>query len=145
METGNWKLEAGSMEEGNVESISSYVREPQDLEVFKRAYAVSLDIHRTSLKFPQVEQYDLAKQMRRASKSVCANLAEGFYKQVHSTPEFRRFVSMSIGSCGEMKIWIKYCLDLGYIDKNKHNKWVEEYNIVSRMLQNLRSKIKDRK
>ena len=52
----------------------------EDLEVFQRAYKVSLEVHRKSLEMPQIEQYALADQMRRASKSICVNLAEGFAK-----------------------------------------------------------------
>jgi len=52
----------------------------EDLEVFQRAYRVSLEIHQKSLKFPKAEQYALADQLRRASKSVCANIAEGHGK-----------------------------------------------------------------
>ena len=48
----------------------------EDMDVFQRAYRVSLDIHRVSLKLPKAEQYGLADQMRRASKSIPANLAE---------------------------------------------------------------------
>jgi four helix bundle protein len=53
----------------------------EDLEVFQRAYRVSLEIHEQSLRFPKIEQYALADQVRRASKSICANIAEGFAKQ----------------------------------------------------------------
>jgi 23S rRNA-intervening sequence protein len=69
------------------------------LEVFKRAYRISLDIHRASLKFPDIEQRALADQIRRASKSICANLAEGFGKQSHSNAEFRRFIRNGVGIC----------------------------------------------
>ena len=48
----------------------------EDLEVFRRAYRISLEVHRTSLEFPRIEQWALADQIRRASKSICANLAE---------------------------------------------------------------------
>ena len=53
----------------------------EDMEVFQRAYRVSLEIHRASLTFPAVEQRALADQIRRASKSICANLAEGYGRQ----------------------------------------------------------------
>ena len=46
----------------------------EDLEVFQRAYRVSLELHRESLRFPKIEQYALADQLRRASKSICATL-----------------------------------------------------------------------
>lgn len=53
----------------------------EDLEVFKRAYKVSLEIHSLSLNFPKHEQFaGLADQMRRASKGICANIAEGYGK-----------------------------------------------------------------
>ena len=49
--------------------------------MFRRAYRVSLEVHRASLEFPAIEQRALADQIRRASKSICANLAEGFGRQ----------------------------------------------------------------
>ncbi len=76
----------------------------EDLVVFRRAYAVSLDVHRASLRFPQIEQFGLGDQVRRASKSICANVAEGFGKQSHSVAEFRRFLSIAIGSSDEMRV-----------------------------------------
>ncbi len=89
----------------------------EDLEVFKRAYRISLDVHRASLDFPAVEQRALTDQIRRESKSICANLAEGFARQGHAPADFRRFVTMATGSSDEMRVWSRYCLDLGYIDE----------------------------
>ena len=109
----------------------------EELEVFKRAYKVSLEIHQISLTMPQVEQYGLAEQMRRASKSICANLAEGFGKQSLSKTEFKRFVKMGIGSADEMRVWLRYCLDLGYIDQTAWQRLRNEYEEVAKMLQGL--------
>ena len=47
----------------------------EDLDVFRRAYVISLDLHRASLQFPKIEQFAMADQIRRASKSICANIA----------------------------------------------------------------------
>ncbi len=109
----------------------------EDLEVFKRAYRISLDVHRISLEFPQKEQYGLADQIRRASKSICANLAEGFGKQSRSTAEFKRFIQISIGSADEMRVWIRYCFDLGYINQAQWQSWRDEYQEIARMLNGL--------
>jgi four helix bundle protein len=109
----------------------------EELEVFQRAYKVSLDIHRFSLTMPQIEQYALADQLRRASKSICANLAEGFGKQSLSKSEFRRFVLMSIGSADEMRVWLRYCLDLNYLEEQKWEQWRGEYEVIAKMLQGL--------
>ena len=109
----------------------------EDMEVFQRAYRVSLEIHRASLRFPVVEQRALADQIRRASKSICANLAEGYGRQKGSKAEFARFVRMALGSSDEMRVWLRYALDLGYIDEPTWGGWRDEYQIVTRMLQSL--------
>ena len=79
----------------------------EDLDVFKRASRVSLDVHRASLEMPKIEQLALADPMRRASKSICSNLAEGYGRQKQSKAEFRRFVWMAIGSSDEMRVWAR--------------------------------------
>src|SRR5690242_21878083 len=88
-----------------VSEVSEWARRFEDLDVFRRAYALSLEVHRTSLDFPRIEQFALADQVRRASKSICANLVEGFGKQRQSRSEFRRFVIMATGSADEMQVW----------------------------------------
>ncbi len=109
----------------------------EDLEVFKRAYRVSLDVHRASLEFPRAEQWALADQVRRASKSICANIAEGFAKQRGSAAEFKRYLLIAIASSDEMRVWARYCLDLGYIDDVQWRRWRDEYQAISKMLTGL--------
>jgi four helix bundle protein len=107
----------------------------EDLEVFQRAYRVSLELHRESLRFPKIEQFALADQLRRASKSICANIAEGFAKQRRSSAEYRRYLLMAIGSADELRVWIRYCLDLNYIDEATALRWRNEYIAIAKMLQ----------
>jgi four helix bundle protein len=109
----------------------------EDLAVFQRAYRISLDVHRASLRFPSQEQQDLGRQLRRASKSICANLAEGFGKQGQSRLEFRRFVLMAVGSADEMRVWLRYAHDLGYLDAPTWTRWRDEYQDIARMAQGL--------
>ena len=123
-----------------MEQKSGAVRGFEDLEVFKRAYRVSLDVHKASLRFPQIEQRALGDQIRRASKSVCANIAEGFGKQRQSRAEFRRFVMMAMGSADEMRVWLRYALDLEYIEEGRWQAWRDEYQQIAKMLQGLVSK-----
>src|SRR4051794_19700340 len=103
--------------------MGDWARRFEDLEVFQRAYRVSLEIHRASLGFPSLEQRALADQIRRASKSICANIAEGFGKQRQSRPEFRRFLLMALGSADEMQVWALYCRDLDYVDRATSERW----------------------
>ena len=114
-----------------------WVRGFEELEVFQRAYRLSLDIHQASLDFPRIEQFGLADQIRRASKSICANLAEGFGRQSVSKPEFRRFVTMALGSADEMQVWTLYCRDLGYVDSDTAERWRGAYREIARMLTGL--------
>ena len=109
----------------------------EELDVFKRAYVVSLEIHKASLLFPKIEQYALADQLRRSSKSICANLAEGFGKQAYSRAEFKRFVHMAVGSTDEVRVWLRYCLDLGYISEENWKAWRDEMEQVAKMLHGL--------
>ena len=112
----------------------------EDLEVFQRAYRLSLEVHRKSLGFPRIEQRVLGDQLRRASKSICANIAEGFAKQGRSAAEFKRYLLMAMGSSDEMRVWARYALDLGYIDEAIWRHWRDEYQSISKMLQGLARK-----
>ena len=116
------------------------IRDVEDLQVYRKAYAVSLEVHRISLQLPKHEQFGLADQMRRASKSICANLAEGFGKQSVSKLEFKRFVLMAMGSADEMRVWVQYVQDLGYIDAALAQAWRKEYQAIARMLTGLHHK-----
>ena len=111
------------------------------LQVFQRAYQRSLQVHRASLAFPQIEQFALADQVRRASKSICVNIAEGYAKRTYSQTEFKRFLLMALGSSDEMQIWSQYCTDLGYIDAAIGMQWREEYEAISAMLHRLIQKV----
>jgi four helix bundle protein len=109
----------------------------EDLVVYQKAFTLSLHIHKVSLKFPKIEQFALADQIRRCSKSICANIAEGYGKQKIFPAEFKRFLAMALGSSDEMRVWIHYCAALQYISHETANFWLEESRTISRMLQSL--------
>ena len=115
------------------------VRSFEDLEVYRRAYKLALELHKSSLNFPKHEQYALADQIRRASKSVCANLAEGFARQRSSSADFHRFIVLALGSSDEMKVWLSFCFDLGYVSADDVKRMKEEYSEIARMLHGLMS------
>jgi four helix bundle protein len=117
------------------------IRSPWDLEVFKRAYAISLEIHKKTLVFPKIEQYALADQLRRASKSICANIGEGFIKQKYSRAEFARFITIAEASACEVQVWLRYACDLEYITQQEFAKWDDDFQAVGSMLAKLRNKL----
>ena len=108
----------------------------ESLDVFQRSYKVSLEIHRASLKLPKIEQYSLGEQVRKASKSIPANLAEGFAKR-SSQAEFHRYVQIALGSADEMRVWLRYCFDLDYIEEREWREWQSEYIEIAKMLAGL--------
>ncbi len=105
-------------------------------DVFQRAYKASLEIHHLSLRLPREEQYGLGDQLRRASKSIPANLAEGYARRA-SQAELNRFVQMAIGSADETRVWLRYCFDLGYLSKEEWCRLKSEYCEIGKMLAGL--------
>lgn len=106
----------------------------EQLKVYQLAYKLAKDIHQISLDLPKIEQFGgLADQMRRASRGICANLAEGLSK--NSTPkEEYRFLGIAMGSCEEMRVWVSFGKDFGYWTSSQSDEWLMEYNQVSKML-----------
>ena len=114
------------------------------LKVFQRAYRLSLVLHRASLGWPRVEQYGgIADQLRRASKSVCALLMEGAGRQFGSAAEFRRYVTMAIGSADEARLWCSYAADLDYVPPAVSQEWQTELSEIARMLHALRERLSE--
>lgn len=117
-----------------MQATSAIIRSFEDLEVYKRAYKISLDIHKVSLKFPSIEQNGLAHQLRRASQEICTHLAGGFGKQKYSPNDYKRSMNTAIGCCDEMRVWLRYCLDLDYIEFDQWQTWRESYQELAKML-----------
>ena len=119
-------------------------RDVNSLEVFRRAYDLSIDIHRATLLFPRIEQFGgIADQLRRSSKSVCSLLVEGSGRQGENNTEFRRYVRMAIGSADEAKLWCRYAEDLGYVEHDTAESWRATFTELARMLQGLLKHLSD--
>ncbi|HEX8900463.1 four helix bundle protein [Vitreimonas sp.] len=112
-----------------------------DMLVFRKAYDVALEVHRIAQTFPKHEQYELASQLRRSSKSICANLAEGRARQQGSTAEFRRFVLIALGSADESALWCKFAKDLGYLSDEQFERYHGQFAEIARMLNGLVAKL----
>ena len=109
-----------------------------DLVVFRRAYALSLELHRVSLRWPRAEQHGgIASQLRRSSKSVCALLMEGAGRLRRSRLEFERYLVMALASADEARLWCRYAEDLGYATREQGEAWRDAYGQIAKMLQGL--------
>ncbi|PIZ31948.1 MAG: four helix bundle protein [Alphaproteobacteria bacterium CG_4_10_14_0_8_um_filter_53_9] len=117
-----------------------YIR-PVDLEVYKRAFSVAIELHKLSLEWPKIEQYGgIADQIRRASKSICANLAEGLGKHM-SAADKRKFVQIALGSAEETGVWLQFSVELGYLHASERERLAKEYGEICSMLYGLMQKI----
>lgn len=105
-----------------------------DLEIYKRSYKAALAIHKISKNFPKDELFGLTSQMRRSARSIPANIAEGFSKRHASSADFKRFLAISIGSVNELQVWLDFCIDLDYCDKNTIESLKREYDEISKMI-----------
>ena len=115
----------------------------ENLDIYLIAYKLMIDIHKETLKFPKIEQYGgIADQLRRSSKSIVANIVEGFGKQHFFKGEFQRMLVYSIGSCDETILWIKASRDLNYLDRNTATKYLKEYQILVKKISSFTKNMK---
>jgi four helix bundle protein len=89
----------------------------QDLKCWQLARRLVIEAHKVAAKLPPIERYDLAPQMRRSSKSVMANIAEG-YGRYHFLDKLR-FFYIARGSLDETVNHIITCFDLKYISETR--------------------------
>ena len=113
------------------------IRTYHDLEVFRESYAAALAVSKLTKKFPRLEQFELARQLRRAARSVPANIVEGWAKRA-SVAEFKRYLQVAVGSCDEVRMWLDMSKDEGYISEEECKELKDRYNRIGAMLQSLR-------
>ncbi len=108
----------------------------KNLDVFKRSYELALKIHRLSLKLPKELQYDLADQLRRASRSIPSNIAEG-YSRNKSLRDKINFLKSALGSNEEMLFNLKFLKDVRLISSTEFQELYKEYIICGKQLTKL--------
>jgi len=82
----------------------------RELEIYQMAHQLGVDIHKFTFDLPKFELYEIGAQLRRASKSISANIVEGFGRRRYKA-EFIRFLVYSHSSCNETIEWMEYVRD----------------------------------
>ena len=113
----------------------------EDLDVFKLAHEITLEIYHLTDKFPDCEKYGLISQIRRASMSIPMNLMEGSHRL--NTKEYRQFVGIARGSAGELKYQLMLSRDLKYLTEDKYQYLREKAESISKMLTRLAASLTD--
>jgi four helix bundle protein len=112
--------------------IQSY----KDLKVFQLSYSLAMDIFWTSKNFPKEEQYSLTDQIRRASRSISANIVEGWAKRKYENI-FRKQLTDSFGSGQETKLWLDFARDCKYLNDAEYEKFSNICEEICKMLTGL--------
>jgi four helix bundle protein len=103
------------------------------LDVWKKAYALTLELYRITVALPREERYRLADQLIRASMSVPTNLAEGYGRRMPR--DKAHFYTIASGSAEELKCWLMLACDLGLIQDLRA--FLPRVEDVTRMLHRL--------
>jgi len=97
--------------------MSKKIRVHRDLEVDQKAFDAAMQIFEHSKSFPKEEIYSLTDQMRRSSRSVCANLAEAWRKRRYEKA-FISKLSDAESEAAETQVWLEFSFQCGYLERS---------------------------
>lgn len=112
------------------------IRSHADLDVYKMAFNAAQEIFRFSSNFPKEERYSLTDQIRRSSRSICANLAEAFRKRKYPKA-FVSKLSDAEAEAAETQVWIHFAFTCNYLNKEDCEILYREYNQIIGKLVNM--------
>ena len=116
------------------------MRNYRDLLVWEKAHNLTLAIYKSTRNFPSDERFGLTTQMRRASASIAANLAEGCGRR--SDGEMGRFIQIAMGSGAELSYHLLLARDLGLLEAKPHAALDGELSEVMRMMSSLAQRLR---
>jgi four helix bundle protein len=112
--------------------IQSY----KDLEVYNRSFKLAMDIFWLTRKFPKEEMYSLTSQVVRSSRSISANISEGWSKRNFELV-FKQHLIHSLGSTTETETWMDFALKCKYVTELEYNDIMLELDQLGKMLNKL--------
>ena len=105
----------------------------RDLEVYRKGFDTSMSIFHLSKAFPKEETYSLTDQIRRSSRSVCANLAEAWRKRRYEAA-FISKLSDAETEAAETQVWLEFAVKCGYMDSDTARPFYQTYDEVLRTI-----------
>lgn len=117
------------------------MRNYKDLRVWEEAHRLTLAVYKATQALPKDERFGLTSQIRRASASIAANLAEGCGRR--SDGEMGRFVQIAMGSGSELSYHLLLARDLGFVSEERHAELNASLKRVLRMLSALSAKVRN--
>ena len=117
------------------------MRDFRDLQVWGKAHQLVLDIYRATATFPQAEMYGLTSQIRRASASIPANIAEGCGRT--GDAELARFMQISMGSASELEYHLLLARDLDFLPADVHERLNAQTVEVKKMMASFLTRLRN--
>ncbi len=111
------------------------------LKVWEKAHQLTLDVYRVTATFPKEELYGLISQIRRASSSIPANIAEGCGRGGNT--ELKQFLNIALGSASELEYHLLLARDLTYLSTAEYEKLANSTIEVKKMLAALITRVKN--
>ncbi len=105
----------------------------KDLDIYKDSYSFAIQVHKLSLELPKYELYETGSQVRRSSKSITANIVEGYGRKRYKL-EFIRFLVFSHASCDETIVHLKFINDLYENLCEKTQEMISKYTELSKKI-----------
>ena len=105
----------------------------KELMAYIKAFQLANDIYALSSRFPKEEKYSLTDQIRRSSRSVCANLAEAYRKRDYPKHFFLKLTDCQ-GENSETLVWLDFAMEYNYNTVEEYNRLIELNNEVGRLL-----------
>ncbi|MFQ6036336.1 MAG: four helix bundle protein [Sedimentisphaerales bacterium] len=108
----------------------------KDLEIYKKAHKLAIEIHEMSLHLPRFEMYEGGSQIRKSSKSVKDTIVEGFGRRRYKH-EFIKYLTYSLSSCDETVSHLHTLYDTKSLeDEEKYQYFYKEYDCLGKMINN---------
>jgi four helix bundle protein len=108
----------------------------RESKVFKLAFELAMEIFEVSKQFPKEEKYSLTDQIRRSSRSVCANIAEAYRKRLYPA-HFVAKCSDSDAENSETQVWLLLCFRCNYISEEAFEKLNDKSEEVGRLISHM--------
>ena len=117
----------------------SDIRHFRDLDVYRRAFEVAMKIFELTKKFPGDEKFSMVDQIRRATRSVCSNIAEGWRKRRYISV-FRNKMTDAMQEASEAQCWLEFAFSCRYISEDEFQNLDTEYENIIGMLSSMEMK-----
>ncbi len=131
MEMGSWGIrEIGELGKINMQQNNpKFISNHEDLEVYQIAFDAAMEIFEVSKNFPKEERYSLIDQIRRSSRSVCANLAQAWRRRRYKGSFLYR-LNDAEAEAAETQVWLKFAVKCQYLDIDSGRKLYGQYNQI---------------